>query len=96
MSKKAREEFVGSNVLRFPCGKWIIVVVLLSMVCICVFGAFGEVFVFVFFGLVATVGTTYAATETITRLSIVLGAAAGALACALLVINNLRDIPTDR
>ena len=56
----------------------------------------GEVFVFVFFGLVATVGTTYAATETITRLSIVLGAAAGALACALLVINNLRDIPTDR
>ena len=56
----------------------------------------GEVFVFVFFGLVATVGTTYAATETITRLSIVMGAAAGALACALLVINNLRDIPTDR
>jgi 1,4-dihydroxy-2-naphthoate octaprenyltransferase len=56
----------------------------------------GEVFVFVFFGLVATVGTTYAAVETITWLSIVMGSAAGALACALLVINNLRDIPTDR
>ncbi len=56
----------------------------------------GEVFVFVFFGLVATVGTTYAAIETITALSIVMGSAAGALACALLVINNLRDIPTDR
>ncbi len=56
----------------------------------------GEVFVFVFFGLVATVGTTFAAVETITVLSIVMGCAAGALACALLVINNLRDIPTDR
>jgi len=56
----------------------------------------GEVFVFVFFGLVATVGTTYAAIEQITWLSVVMGSAAGALACALLVINNLRDIPTDR
>lgn len=56
----------------------------------------GEIFVFVFFGLVATVGTTYAAVETITPLSLVIGSAAGSLACALLVINNLRDIPTDR
>ena len=56
----------------------------------------GEVFVFVFFGLVATVGTTYAAVETITALSVVMGCAVGSLACALLVINNLRDIPTDR
>ena len=56
----------------------------------------GEVFVFVFFGLVATAGTTYAATGTITSLSLIVGCAAGALACALLVINNLRDIPTDR
>jgi 1,4-dihydroxy-2-naphthoate polyprenyltransferase len=56
----------------------------------------GEVFVFVFFGLVATVGTTYAAIEDVTALSIVMGCAAGSLACALLVVNNLRDIPTDR
>ena len=56
----------------------------------------GEVFVFVFFGLVATVGTTYVAIEDLTGLSVVMGCAAGALACALLVINNLRDIPTDR
>lgn len=56
----------------------------------------GEIFVFVFFGLVATVGTTYVATETITMLSVLMGCAAGAVACALLVINNLRDIPTDR
>ena len=56
----------------------------------------GEVFVFVFFGLVATLGTTYAAIESITALSVVMGSAVGSLACALLVINNLRDIPTDR
>ena len=56
----------------------------------------GEVFVFVFFGLVATAGTTYAANESVTALSLVMGSAVGALACALLVINNLRDIPTDR
>ena len=56
----------------------------------------GEVFVFVFFGLVATAGTTYAAIESVTALSLVMGSAVGSLACALLVINNLRDIPTDR
>jgi len=56
----------------------------------------GEVFVFVFFGLVATVGTTYAAVEQVTALSFVMGSAVGSFACALLVINNLRDIPTDR
>jgi 1,4-dihydroxy-2-naphthoate octaprenyltransferase len=56
----------------------------------------GEVFVFVFFGLVATAGTTFAAIETVTALSLVMGCAVGSLACALLVINNLRDIPTDR
>jgi len=60
------------------------------------FMGLGEVFVFVFFGLVATAGTTYAAVESVTALSLVMGAAVGSLACALLVINNLRDIPTDR
>ena len=56
----------------------------------------GEVFVFVFFGLVATAGTTFAAIESVPALSLVMGSAVGSLACALLVINNLRDIPTDR
>lgn len=55
----------------------------------------GEVFVFVFFGLVATVGTTFVAIEKITGLSVLGGAIAGCLACALLVINNLRDRPAD-
>ena len=55
----------------------------------------GEVFVFVFFGLVATVGTTYAVTERLPSLSWWASVPVGCLACALLVINNLRDIPTD-
>jgi len=55
----------------------------------------GEVFVFVFFGLVATAGTTFVLLETITPTAWWAGCAAGSLACALLVVNNLRDIPTD-
>jgi 1,4-dihydroxy-2-naphthoate octaprenyltransferase len=60
------------------------------------YAGFGELFVFVFFGLVATIGTTYVAVETITGPSVVMGAAAGCLSCGLLVVNNLRDIPSDR
>jgi len=55
----------------------------------------GELFVFVFFGLVATAGTTYVVCERITAVAWLAGCMAGCLACALLVINNLRDIPTD-
>jgi len=55
----------------------------------------GEVFVFVFFGLVATVGTTYLAVGSLPWRGWVAGVGVGALACALLVVNNLRDIPTD-
>lgn len=57
---------------------------------------FGELFVFVFFGLVATVGTTYVVCEQLPSLAWIAGSIAGCLACALLVVNNLRDIPTDR
>jgi 1,4-dihydroxy-2-naphthoate octaprenyltransferase len=55
----------------------------------------GELFVFVFFGLVATVGTTFVIIEGAPALAWVAGSMAGCLACALLVVNNLRDIPTD-
>jgi len=60
------------------------------------YAGFGELFVFVFFGLVATVGTEFVGTEGITRLGVVSGALAGFLATALLVVNNIRDIDTDR
>ncbi len=56
---------------------------------------FGELFVFVFFGVVATVGSTYVQTESLTALPLVASVPVGLLATALLVINNLRDIPGD-
>ena len=55
----------------------------------------GEISVFVFFGLVAVMGTTFVQREHLTLLSLAGGVASGALACAILVTNNLRDIPTD-
>jgi 1,4-dihydroxy-2-naphthoate octaprenyltransferase len=55
----------------------------------------GEVFVFVFFGLVATVGTVYVETSQVTPLAVLVGAGMGFLASAILVLNNLRDIETD-
>ncbi len=55
----------------------------------------GEVMVFVFFGLVAVVGTTYVQTGSFEWPALYAGVGTGALACAILVVNNLRDIPTD-
>ena len=55
----------------------------------------GEVFVFVFFGLVATVGSTFVQTEELDIWPVVVATPVGLLATALLVTNNLRDIPTD-
>jgi 1,4-dihydroxy-2-naphthoate polyprenyltransferase len=57
--------------------------------------ALGEVGVFLFFGIAAVVGTAYVQLERLSRLSFVLALPIGLLACALLVVNNLRDIPTD-
>ncbi|MBU6216539.1 MAG: 1,4-dihydroxy-2-naphthoate polyprenyltransferase [Acidobacteria bacterium] len=59
------------------------------------YAGFGELFVFVFFGLVATVGSTYVQIERVPWISVVAGVAVGSFATALLVVNNLRDIPGD-
>jgi 1,4-dihydroxy-2-naphthoate octaprenyltransferase len=59
------------------------------------YAGLGEAFVFVFFGVVATVGSAYVHLERITRLGVWVSVPVGALATALLVVNNLRDIPTD-
>jgi len=55
----------------------------------------GEVMVFVFFGLVAVTGTTYVQTGTFEWAALYAAVGIGALACAILVANNLRDVPTD-
>jgi 1,4-dihydroxy-2-naphthoate polyprenyltransferase len=57
--------------------------------------ALGELSVFAFFGIAAVAGTAYVQMQTLTWLPFAAAAAVGLLACALLVINNLRDIPTD-
>lgn len=59
------------------------------------YAGFGELFVFVFFGVVATVGSEYAVTENVSSTAVVASVAVGVFACALLVVNNLRDIPGD-
>jgi 1,4-dihydroxy-2-naphthoate polyprenyltransferase len=55
----------------------------------------GEIFAFVFFGLVATVGTVYVETSHVSRLAVLVACAMGAFASAILILNNLRDIDTD-
>ncbi|MGK5169976.1 1,4-dihydroxy-2-naphthoate polyprenyltransferase [Geodermatophilus sp. CPCC 205761] len=57
--------------------------------------ALGEVFVFVFFGLVAVVGTTFAQTRSVEGLAVAAAVPIGLLIVALLVVNNLRDIEGD-
>lgn len=59
------------------------------------YAGWGELFVFVFFGLVATVGTTFVLSGEITALAVTAGCVTGFLAVALLVVNNLRDIASD-
>ena len=59
------------------------------------YSGLGEVSVFTFFGLVATMGTYYVQTEKITVLSFIAAIPMGALACAILSINNIRDRAQD-
>ena len=56
---------------------------------------FGDLFVFIFFGLIAVPGTYYLQTESVTELSLWLGAIMGMLSTAILVVNNLRDVDAD-
>jgi 1,4-dihydroxy-2-naphthoate polyprenyltransferase len=59
------------------------------------YAGLGEVFVFVFFGLVPVIGTAYVQTLAVTAADVVASIGVGLLACAILVTNNLRDIPGD-
>ena len=59
------------------------------------YSGLGEVSVFTFFGLVATMGTYYTQTEKITALSFIVAIPMGALSCAILAVNNIRDRAQD-
>ncbi len=95
---------VAGLVLAASTAWWLVAVGLVSMVAAWFYTggkrpygylALGEVMVFVFFGLVAVIGTTYVQTETWEWPALYAAVGVGALACAILVVNNLRDIPTD-
>lgn len=57
--------------------------------------ALGEVSVFIFFGIVAVVGTAYVQTENFSWWGLLSAVPMGSLACAILITNNLRDLPQD-
>ncbi len=59
------------------------------------YSGFGEIAVFVFFGLVAVLGTQYVQAERVDWVGLVAAIAVGSMSSAVLVANNLRDIPTD-
>ena len=60
------------------------------------YAGLGELFVFLFFGLVAVNGSYYVQTEQLAREALVLSVPVGLLASAILVVNNIRDVDTDR
>ncbi|MHA7224467.1 1,4-dihydroxy-2-naphthoate polyprenyltransferase [Glutamicibacter soli] len=55
----------------------------------------GDVYVFIFFGLVATLGTTFTQSGTLTLTALLGAVGTGLIGCAVLMANNVRDIPTD-
>lgn len=87
-------------------GGWVILVIgILAILCAIAYtgGPFplgylglGEVFVFLFFGLAAVCGTYFVQAGTVSPLAWLAAIPLGLLACAILVVNNLRDIDTDR
>jgi 1,4-dihydroxy-2-naphthoate polyprenyltransferase len=60
------------------------------------YAGFGELAVFVFFGLVATIGTNFIQTGLLDPLAVLVGGAYGLYASAVLMVNNIRDIETDK
>lgn len=91
--------------LTLVSGIWIIIIGVLAILAAIAYtgGPFpygykglGEIFVFLFFGLAAVCGTYYAQTLTISWLAVLSSFPMGLLICAILVINNLRDVENDR
>jgi len=60
------------------------------------YAGFGELFVFIFFGIVPVMGTVYVQTLQLSPVAMWAGVGVGSLACSILITNNLRDIPSDQ
>jgi 1,4-dihydroxy-2-naphthoate octaprenyltransferase len=96
---------IAGTVLAFNTSAWLIAVGLISILAAWGYTGgkkpygylgFGEVSVFIFFGIVATVGSYYVQVEQISGNALLLSIPMGSLSCAILVINNLRDLNQDK
>ena len=96
---------IAGTLLAFNTSIWLIAVGLISILAAWGYTGgkkpygylgFGEVAVFIFFGIVATVGSYYVQVEQISSSALLLSIPMGSLSCAILVINNLRDLAQDK
>jgi len=96
---------IAGTLLAFNTSVWLIAVGLISILAAWGYTGgkkpygylgFGELAVFIFFGIVATVGSYYVQVEQISSSALLLSIPMGSLSCAILVINNLRDLNQDR
>jgi 1,4-dihydroxy-2-naphthoate octaprenyltransferase len=96
---------IAGTLLAFNTSIWLIAVGLISILAAWGYTGgkkpygylgFGEVAVFIFFGIVATVGSYYVQVEQISSSALILSIPMGSLSCAILVINNLRDLNQDK
>ena len=96
---------IAGTLLAFNTSIWLIAVGLISILAAWGYTGgkkpygylgFGELAVFIFFGLVATVGSYYVQVEQISSSALLLSIPMGSLSCAILVINNLRDLNQDK
>ena len=96
---------IAGTLLAFNTSVWLIAVGLISILAAWGYTGgkkpygylgFGELAVFIFFGIVATVGSYYVQVEQISSSALLLSIPTGSLSCAILVINNLRDLNQDK
>ena len=96
---------IAGTLLAFNTSVWLIAVGLISILAAWGYTGgkkpygylgFGELAVFIFFGIVATVGSYYVQVEQISSSALLLSVPMGSLSCAILVINNLRDLNQDK
>ena len=96
---------IAGTLLAFNTSVWLIAVGLISILAAWGYTGgkkpygylgFGELAVFIFFGVVATVGSYYVQVEQISSNALLLSIPMGSLSCAILVINNLRDLNQDK
>jgi 1,4-dihydroxy-2-naphthoate octaprenyltransferase len=96
---------IAGTLLAFNTSVWLIAVGLISILAAWGYTGgkkpygylgFGEFAVFIFFGIVATVGSYYVQVEQISSSALLLSIPMGSLSCAILVINNLRDLNQDK